>query len=374
MSSQPAIEPLKTPVIGDQSCQLGQGEIASALANGLSDRAATQTSEGLFIGMDEAGYGPNLGPLLIVMTCWKTPGTPQTCDFYRLLRQSVSPTGAKQKNKLHIADSKLVNVGKEGFRSLEISALALLKSLGLETSDFHTLCDALTSNVRGSGCNSDHLPAGGSLAIRNSAPWYADNLELPVTDCLEQAHRLAGQFSLCMQSSGVELIDIQADLVVEQRYNQLVERNLNNKGLTLSRLAFRLLRANWSPANPRPALIVGDKHGGRNRYDELLSEVLDQEMILRIEEGQQISRYRIGHSELRFQVGGEAHLPVACASMIAKYLRELSMRLFNRYWSQHCPDVKPTLGYPNDARRFREQVEAVRRHLDIADHLFWRIK
>jgi len=373
MTPNPVLESLGDPVERRHAHGLCQGQSVSPSPNHLSAREA-DPADGLFIGMDEAGYGPNLGPLLIVMTCWKTPGAPQACDFYHLLQRSVSSQGTAQKKKLHIADSKLVNVGKEGFHSLEISALALLKSLGVEASGFHSLCDALTSSVQASAFNSDTLPAESSFTIKKSAPWYVDDLKLPVTDCLEQVHKLASQFSRCMQSSGAELIDIQADLVVERRYNQLVEFNTNNKGLTLSRLAFRLLRANWSPADQRPALIVGDKHGGRNRYDELLSEVLDQEMILRIEEGQQISRYRVGLSELRFQVGGETHLPVACASIIAKYLRELSMKLFNRYWSQHCPGVKPTLGYPNDARRFREQVEDVRCRLEIAEHLFWRIK
>lgn len=46
------------------------------------------------------------------------------------------------------------------------------------------------------------------------------------------------------------------------------------------------------------------------------------------------------------------HLPVALASMIAKYVRELAMHRFNRYWSKRMPELKPTAGYTLDARRW----------------------
>ena len=32
---------------------------------------------GLLIGMDEAGYGPNLGPLVVTVTVWEVPGSPR---------------------------------------------------------------------------------------------------------------------------------------------------------------------------------------------------------------------------------------------------------------------------------------------------------
>ena len=35
---------------------------------------------GVFIGMDEAGYGPNLGPLVVTATVWEVPGEPGEFD------------------------------------------------------------------------------------------------------------------------------------------------------------------------------------------------------------------------------------------------------------------------------------------------------
>lgn len=323
----------------------------------------TMTSPGLFIGMDEAGYGPNLGPLLIAATRWETPCAPQECDFYGLLAKAVSSTGPFKASQLHIADSKVVNTGKNGFRSLETSALALLKCLGHEVKDLQELCEAVLTPV-----------ALQQWKECSRAPWYSEEALLPTVACGDQIARLADQLSEEMERAGVTLTGVSVDLVRESRFNELCQLPGSNKAMALSRLAFQLLRDVWTPEETRPVLMVGDKHGGRNRYDDLLSEVLDGAMIFRLEESSRISRYRVQQSEFRFQVGGEAHLPVACASIFAKYLRELSMKQFNQFWGRHCIDVKPTLGYPMDARRFRSDVDAMRVQLGIEEHNFWRLK
>jgi hypothetical protein len=70
--------------------------------------------------------------------------------------------------------------------------------------------------------------------------------------------------------------------------------------------------------------------------------------------------------------GGERALPTALASMVSKYLRELSMHAFNAYWRRHLPDLRPTAGYPGDSRRFKTEIAGVQQELGIEDHLLWR--
>ena len=60
--------------------------------------------------------------------------------------------------------------------------------------------------------------------------------------------------------------------------------------------------------------------------------------------------------------------------MVAKYTREDAMEAFNAYWSDVCPGVKPTRGYPVDARRFRDDVGTRLDDLEIAEAVFWRQK
>ena len=95
-------------------------------------------------------------------------------------------------------------------------------------------------------------------------------------------------------------------------------------------------------------------------------------MIFRVQEGRERSVYRVNKTELIFRTKAEQHLPVALASMVAKYVREVSMELFNQYWCEHVPGLKPTKGYPVDANRFRNEIETTAAKLGLAEDDWWR--
>src|SRR5262249_14180033 len=89
-------------------------------------------------------------------------------------------------------------------------------------------------------------------------------------------------------------------------------------------------------------------------------------------ESREQSRYRwrgpkVPPREIRFSANGESEFPTALASIYAKFLRELAMRSFNAYWSQHIEGLRPTAGYAVDADRFLTDIEAARQRLGI-DH------
>ena len=60
--------------------------------------------------------------------------------------------------------------------------------------------------------------------------------------------------------------------------------------------------------------------------------------------------------------------------MVSKYLREAAMLAFNRFWRERVPELRPTAGYPSDARRFRRDIAHAQRALGLADALVWRVK
>jgi hypothetical protein len=45
--------------------------------------------------------------------------------------------------------------------------------------------------------------------------------------------------------------------------------------------------------------------------------------------------------------------------MMAKLVRELMMARFNRYWCGFIPELKPTAGYNQDARRWLRDAAGV---------------
>ena len=169
----------------------------------------------------------------------------------------------------------------------------------------------------------------------------------------------------------VTLKAIKSAIVQPQRFNELV-RAADNKALALSRISLGLLRSVWNPDDERPTLVICDKHGGRNRYDDLLAEILDGQMLFSVGEARERSVYRVGSTELRFQMKAEANFPVALASLVCKYVRELSMDVFNQFWSEHIPGLKPTAGYPLDAMRFRQDIAEVQTTLGITNEILWR--
>ena len=53
--------------------------------------------------------------------------------------------------------------------------------------------------------------------------------------------------------------------------------------------------------------------------------------------------------------------------MLAKYLREVFMSLWNDWFATLCPEVRPTAGYTEDGRRWLNESRAARDAAGIPD-------
>lgn len=344
----------------------------------------------LLIGMDEAGLGPNFGPFVVAATVWEVPDSETGFDFWTAFDTVLTREPVAGDPRLHIADSKQVFQPQKGLDALERGVWSALGLLGWGPVSFEGLCRQLAPQYskvaskagitaaagktrRGSLFGDNELSAARPPSETHPIdkdhvrlPWYEDDLPLPLTS-LDMT--VAEPWQRRCEQLGVRLISIHAEIVEPLRFNRLVRR-YDNKAQATSRIAMNLLRTLWEP-DGSPALIVADKHGGRNRYDLLLADTFGQPADC-LAEGADISIYQLGRGELRFQPRAEVHGPVALASMAAKYLREVAMHQFNRFWQTRIPGLKPTQGYPNDARRFREEISAEQRRLRIAEDLIWR--
>lgn len=355
--------------------------------------------------MDEAGLGPNLGPFVVAATVWELPGSPGDFDFWTAFEQILTRSPSSCDPRLHVADSKQVFQPGRGLGPLERGVWSALRLCGVKAATFRDLCAilscppaarprsveshphpsplparpgrgerSLTSRpvpVERSLFDDDELAAAGDAEPNHydAPPWYNEqSLSLPVESSDEN---LVEPWRKTCERLGVRLVGICAAVVEPSRFNQLV-RQYDNKAAATSRIAMNLLRDIWHPNDAVDALVVADKHGGRNRYEPLLAETFDGSKVRVLEEGAKRSVYRIGHGELRFQPRAEEHGPVALASMTAKYLRELAMHQFNRFWRERLPDLKPTQGYPVDAKRFRTEIASLQQSLGIEDRQLWR--
>ena len=77
----------------------------------------------LLIGMDEAGYGPNLGPLVISATVWEVPDDPRKIDLWEKFAGIIEQTPPAAGEHIQIADSKQVYTPARGFDNLEAGVL-----------------------------------------------------------------------------------------------------------------------------------------------------------------------------------------------------------------------------------------------------------
>jgi ribonuclease HII len=364
---------------------------------------------GILIGMDEAGYGPHFGPLVVAATAWEVPdeglglgvqgsevgelsrfriadcglrinqAVSQSAsrnptseigvDLYRLLRNIVAKSVSER--RIAIADSKALFHPGLGLRQLERGVHAVLYSIR------QTLC-CWSEIVR--YCQAD--PDGHHRRVC----WPDDfDCALPVDAAAEELARLGGRFARACEASLVRPLFIRARLVFPAQFNELVEY-YGTKGGALSHVTVGMLRevvdavcqrAEAGEANS-PVFAVCDKHGGRNYYTALLQHHFSEHWIEPVHESHAESRYEWGQPESRvrvtFRMQGERFLPTALASMTAKYLRELSMRAFNEFWAAHVTDLRPTAGYPTDSHRFRKAIAAKQRELGIEDRVLWRTR
>ncbi len=173
----------------------------------------------------------------------------------------------------------------------------------------------------------------------------------------------------------MRLVDIRSRVLFPSRFNQYVER-CGSKGLALSEWTLQLVRQATESLGQEPVFVQCDKHGGRNRYAALLQHIFPEHFLQVVHESRQESVYRWGQPasrvEIRFTAKGERFLPTALSSMVSKYLREMAMDALNAFWGRRIPGLKPTAGYPVDARRFLREIGSQKEQLGIADASIWR--
>jgi hypothetical protein len=309
------------------------------------------------IGIDEAGYGPNLGPLVMTAIGCRVPADWTDADLWQHLRRTVRRHGEPDDGRLVIGDSKLVYNG--GLAVLETAVLAALGQLG----DPLSLADYL-----------DWLCPQVHAEVRREA-WYTGRTMLPAEADRSVCAALAERFGT---DDRLTWMTPRTVVLCPQRFNDLVDR-WGSKGAVLAHCLGELLGSILATADGAPLVFFIDKHGGRNFYGPLLQERLTAGTVFAVQEGSERSVYRVlgldQEVRLTFEPRADgAHLCVALASMVSKYLREMLMREFNQFWCGHVADLKPTAGYPNDARRFFTAIRPALERLGIAERALWRCK
>ncbi len=325
----------------------------------------------LVIGTDEAGYGPNLGPLVVAATAWQVEADADQAEA-RLAAAVGDALGSLRSGSAVVwRDSKEVYRGGGGRSLLLRSALAAVR---LATGAVPLDWEALASAIGQIGpVTADTSPEWQTLALRPLLD--ADLADSISSDAEQIASRLAAH--------GVRLQSIRCGCVYPGRFNQLLDRGLNKSDI-LSRETLALAAALAESVGERQesTRIWCDRHGGRKRYASVIAAAFDCQAEP-IEETAECSSYRLASgglfggasardTQLAFAVRSERKPPVAVASLTAKLVRELAMECFNAFWCGQLSGLVPTAGYPVDAARWREHAAPAVAQLGVDARQFWR--
>ena len=323
----------------------------------------------LVIGTDEAGYGPNLGPLVVAASVWRVAAAPAVIEatLAAALAQAAAAAAdppAAQTAPLW-ADSKQVYRGgsktaDRGLAALEAGVLtAVAMTMGSVPADWKSFAAAA-----GIGVDTAPPPEWAALSAVSLPRAVAASL------CVERSTRIAA----ALVAAGVSLEGVTCRIVHPGEFNRLLAAGINKSDI-LSQITLTLAAAARRRAEPNePVLIWCDRHGGRKHYAAIVARHFGCPLVQPIVETPARSAYDLPASRCRieFCVGGEDRGPVALASMTAKYVRELTMEAFNVHWSSRSPGLAPTAGYPVDAVRWRRDAAAAIQAAGIAGDDLWR--
>lgn len=309
----------------------------------------------LLIATDEAGYGPKLGPLVIVASVWKIdlPKASAADDetLSRVFAPLREPTSIGL-STVRIDDSKAVYHPSSG-----------LEKLHAVVSASHHWCDYPEPTLG----PMVHRIAAADVAAIERTPWLGRLGDQPFLPRPETVSAIAS-----WQTGGANLVAVRARIITATEFNQACTDGKNKADL-LSQTTLGLVRemVEHFGDDESEVRVFCDRHGGRRYYAGVLQHVFEDWQVRVTSEARRQSVYRItggSHSaddqtiDVAFTVKGDSFTPVAFSSLHAKYLRERMMDSLNAYFmALHRSDLplRRTAGYPVDADRFLRDIARV---------------
>ncbi len=306
----------------------------------------------VLVGIDEAGLGPIMGPLVVSASAFSVPMERAGENMWQLLAESIAPNKKKLAGRILICDSKKAYTPASGIGHLEKTILTFLKCRSQNPATVGELMDALAQD---------------SKQKIIASPFYK-NIDSQKLDINPDVVSIAASvLKKDMQKNGISPVYLKSFCLGAGCYNELIEK-IRNKSSVVFNLVCRLISEVIKTGSYRDYHFVIDRQGGRMRYAQHLRTMFSQMDLKIITEQENISSYQLvsQYKNIRMDFAVKADddfMPVCLASMACKYLRELLMIAHNNYFIAKCADLKPTAGYWTDGQRFLNDLKTIAPHI-----------
>jgi ribonuclease HII len=300
----------------------------------------------VLVGIDEAGFGPILGPLVVSSSTFRLPQDLIKADLWQVLRKSLANKRRHLAGRLLIADSKRAYNKSLGIKHLERTILTCLKYLGKEPAKLTELIALLCPDC---------------LERLSDYPWYREVSEYRIAVDPSDIALASMVFADDLTTNGIKLLELKSCCLDVAHYNKMVS-NVKNKARVLFTATSRLIQDAFDEFGDDELQIIVDRQGGRVHYRATLQRMFADMELKILSENPVASSYELQAEgktmRLHFVVGAdERFLPVSLSSMVSKYLRELLVANINRYFAGFHADLQPTAGYWKDGLRFIKDLK-----------------
>lgn len=299
----------------------------------------------IHVGIDEAGYGPLIGPLVVAAAAFRLPdgegpSLRERADGIWCRAGARARRGAVA---VPVDDSKEVH-RRHGIDGLARGVVSAVVASGRERPT--DLADWLARF-------SDRGPSAFS-----ADPWF----ERPEEQAVPAADPPRGLRERLMLR-GVEPLALVVSPVTAAELNEAFEAT-GNKGRVLFLATMTLLVRVLSDWPGEDVSVVLDREGGRLDYAAYLADVFPWREVRREAAPRGVSRYSLTEGGRRVTLsfttkGDREDLAAGLASMAAKLTRELFMARLNAWFLARQPGLRATAGYVEDGRRFLSDAAPV---------------
>jgi len=308
----------------------------------------------VLVGIDEAGFGPILGPLVVSSSTFSLPRHLIKADLWQILRKSIGNKRKRLAGRLLITDSKKAYSKSLGIKHLQRTVLACLRCLYKQPA---TLTELLT------------MLSPESLERLETYPWYKEAGDYDILEDEADMAIASAVLKNNLASKGIELLTLRSCCLDVAYYNKMMG-SVKNKASVLFTATSQLIKRASDNFGGDELQIVIDRQGGRVRYRKNLQRMFPDMELKILHESPTASSYELKAKNrkmcLHFTVSADEHfLPVSLASMVSKYLRELLVDNINRYFARFHADLRPTAGYWKDGLRFIQDLKTNLPHVQF---------